>query len=66
MQGEVMLQTLIRKIIKEKPSGVTCIRCGWNGPREKLLKAPRINENGVVYQIDACPQCMRNGGLQYH
>jgi len=61
-----MLNTLIKKIIKEKPVGVTCIRCGWNGPREKLMKAPRLNENGAVYQIDACPQCLRNGGLQYH
>jgi hypothetical protein len=61
-----MLQAILEKIIKPKPAGVTCIRCGWNGPKEKLMKAPRINENGVTYQIDACPQCLRNGGLEYH
>jgi hypothetical protein len=61
-----MLQTFIKKFVKEKPTGVTCIRCGWNGTRAQLMKAPRINENGVTYQIEACPQCLRNGGLEYH
>ena len=61
-----MLQTVIKKLFKESPTGVTCIRCGWNGRVEDLMKFPRINENGVTYQIDACPHCLRNGGLEYH
>jgi hypothetical protein len=65
-RGDQMLQTLINKIVKPKPTGVSCIRCGWNGPIEKLVKAPRLNENGATYQIDACPNCYRNGGLVYH
>ncbi len=61
-----MLKAILGKIIKPKPVGVTCIRCGWNGTREQLMKSPRLNEDGKQYQIDTCPQCLRNGGLDYH
>ena len=61
-----LLKKILTRIIKPKPSGVTCEYCGWNGSADDVLKAPRLNEDGVVYQISSCPNCMRNGGLVYH
>ncbi len=59
-------QSLLSKIIRPRPTGVTCEYCGWSGAKDGLLKSPRLNEDGTVYQIMTCPQCLRNGGLIFY
>lgn len=49
-----------------KKTGVHCTYCEWWGTKDQVVKAPRLNEDGKVYQIDACPNCMRNGGLEFY
>jgi len=49
-----------------KKTGVSCIHCEWTGPASAVFKAPRLNEDGKVYMISACPRCMRNGGLEFY
>jgi len=57
---------LLSKVIKPKPTGASCEYCGWHGQKEDVLKSPRLNEDGVVYQINTCPSCLRNGGLVFY
>jgi hypothetical protein len=60
------LQSLMSLVIKPKPTGVTCEYCGWHGTKDDVLKSPRLNEDGAVYQITTCPNCLRNGGLVFY
>lgn len=60
------MRALLQKIIKPKPTGITCEYCGWNGPAEELASAKYLNTDGTPYAIRVCPQCQRNGGLYDH
>jgi predicted RNA-binding Zn-ribbon protein involved in translation (DUF1610 family) len=57
---------LFSKKSKAKPTGVTCEYCGWNGPKDKVIKAFVMNEDSTRYTINTCPNCLRNGGLVFH
>lgn len=46
-------------------TGAHCEYCDWRGAKTDVLSAPRMNEDGKVYQITVCPDCMRNGGLEF-
>ena len=61
-----MLQSLLKTLKKEKPTGATCGYCGWNGPAESLHKTKVMNTDSSTYEIRVCPRCMRNGGIVYH
>jgi hypothetical protein len=60
------MRALLQKIIKPKPTGITCEYCGWNGTAEELQSAKYLNTDGTPYSIRVCPQCQRNGGLFDH
>lgn len=61
-----MLQTLLNKVKKPRPTGVTCDYCGWNGTVEEVATARVMNTDSSVYTIKTCPRCGRNGGLIVH
>jgi hypothetical protein len=58
-----VIGTILSRFSRAKPAGVHCGYCGWNGTKDEVIRAPKVNEDGAVYQIDTCPNCMRNGGL---
>ncbi len=59
---------MLKNLLKRKPpkTGVSCHYCGWNGSKEELASAKVLNTDGTPYTIAVCPQCARNGGLDYH
>ncbi len=59
-----MLKNLLKR--KAPKTGVSCHYCHWNGPAEDLRSAKVLNTDGTPYSIAVCPQCARNGGLEYH
>ena len=59
-------QKLVALFRTPKKTGVYCEHCDWSGPTADVFKAPRLNEDGKVYMISACPRCMRNGGLEFY
>jgi hypothetical protein len=59
-------QAILSRVVRRKPVGAVCEYCGWRGAKDAVLMSPRLNEDGAVYQITACPSCMRNGGLVFH
>jgi hypothetical protein len=61
-----IFQNIWSRIVRTKPTGVHCEFCGWNGTTADVISAPKVNEDGAVYQIKTCPSCMRNGGLIFY
>lgn len=59
-----MLKNLLKR--KAPKTGVSCHYCGWNGLAEDLRSAKVLNTDGTPYSIAVCPDCGRNGGLDYH
>ncbi len=59
-------QNIWSRIVRPNPSGVSCDYCGWTGTPDEVVKTPRLNEDGAVYQIQSCPECQRNGGLVFY
>lgn len=59
---------MLKNLFKRPPAkiGVLCHYCGWNGAKEELASAKVLNTDGTPYAIAVCPQCARNGGLDYH
>jgi hypothetical protein len=60
-----VLSSISRWMHRQDPSEAYCEHCDWHGSKADVLKMPRTNEDGSVFQIDACPNCLRNGGLVY-